>query len=156
MSRKQEYKVELTGEQRAELNRVNVSKSKKISAEVKTRAKVLLHLDEFGENPLKPDACAKKCKLHRETVYSLRKQFVKEGFEVTLYRKKRETPPVPPKVTGDVEAHIIATACSSAPEGKSKWTLSMIANKIVLDGIVESIDPSTIGRILKKQNISLT
>lgn len=48
-----------------------------------------------------------------------------------INRKKRETPPVPAKVTGEVEAHIIALACSDPPEGYSKWTLRFLADKTV-------------------------
>jgi hypothetical protein len=156
MSRKQEYKVELTSEQSTELNRIVASASKKLTPAAKKRAKVLLCLDEKGESPLKPEECARKCKLHRETIYGIRKQFITEGMEAAVYRKKRETPPVAPKVTGDVEAHIVATACSAAPEGKAKWTLKMIADKIVLDGVVSSIGKETVRRVLKKHSLSLT
>ena len=156
MSRKQIHKVELTDEQRNELSRIVVSPSKKLSNETKVRAKALLCLDEAGGKPLSPANTAKKCKLHRETVYDIRKQFAAEGLEAAVYRKKRETPPVEPKVTGDVQAHIIATACSAVPEGKTKWTLTMIANKIVLDGVIDSIGESTIRRTLKKLNSSRT
>ena len=99
---------------------------------------------------------AKKCKLHRENVYKIRKQFVVEGMDRVLCRKKRETPPVEPKITGDVEAHIIAVACSAPPDGRKAWTLKMIAEKIVLDGIVDSISDVSVMRTLKKHNTSLT
>jgi hypothetical protein len=56
---------------------------------------------------------------------------------------------------GDVEAHIIAIACSAAPKGKKAWTLQMIADKIVLDGLLESVSDVSIMRTLKKHNISL-
>jgi len=172
MPRKQEYKVQLTAKQRGELSAIVTSSSKKLSPETKSRAKALLCLDELGEKPLSPSDTAGKCKLHRETVYGIRKQFALEGLEAVVYRKKRDIPPTEPKVTGDVEARIIAVACSSVPEGKSKWTLQMpgrkrkpllllghaawIADKIVLDGVVPSIGKETIRRTLKKQNISLT
>jgi len=156
MSRKQEYKVQLTAEQRVELSAIVTSSSKKLSLETKSRAKALLCLDELGDKHLNPADTARKCKLHRETVYGIRKQFALEGLEAVVHRKKRVTPPTEPKVTGDVEAHIIAVACSSAPEGKSKWTLQMIADKIVFDGVVDSIGKETVRRTLKKRNISLT
>jgi transposase len=155
MSRKQEHRVELSEDQRKELTRIVVTTSKKVTTEAKTRAKVLLCLDETGESPQKPESAAAKCKIHRETVYSIRKQFAAEGLESAVYRKKRESPPVEPKVTGDVEAHIVAIACSAVPEGKSKWTLKMIADKIVMDGVVESIGKETVRRTLKKRGISL-
>ena len=156
MRRNQKYAVALTEDERKALLRIVESKSGKCSNTTKVRAKVLLNLDENGELPLSPAATAKKCKVTRETVYLIRSQYSAKGAESTVLRKKRETPPVPPKVTGDVEAHIIATACSAAPEGKSKWTLQMIADKIVLNGIVDSIDKETVRRTLKKRNLSLT
>ncbi|MCL1832583.1 MAG: hypothetical protein FWG45_06730, partial [Oscillospiraceae bacterium] len=75
--------------------------------------------------PLNVDETAKKCNLHPESVYTIRKDFIVFGMERITQRKKRETPPVEPKVTGDVEAHIIATACSQPPEGRAKWTLQL-------------------------------
>ena len=71
-----------------------------------------------------------------------------------LARKSRTTPPVPAKVTGEVEAHIIATCCSSPPKGKAAWSMQMIADKIVLDGIVDSISDETVRLVLKKRNSS--
>jgi transposase len=156
MARKQIHKVELSAEQRAKLERIVISVSKRLKQAAKRRAKALLLLDENGEEPLKPEAVAVKCKLHRETVYDIRKQFVKEGLEAAVYRKKRETPPIEPKVTGEVEAHIIATACSEPPKGRKRWTLELIANKIVLDGVVDGIGKETVRRTLKKRNLNLT
>jgi transposase len=155
MGRKAKHSVELTDIQRDEVQRIIKSSSKKISGELRARAKALLCLDELGENRLSPAEVANKAKLHRETVYELRAQFCKEGFEYALYRKKREAPPVAPKVTGDIEAHIIATACSAAPEGKSKWSLKMIANKVVLDD-GSGISYETVRRVLKKRGLSPT
>jgi hypothetical protein len=152
MGRKANYSIKLTDEQRSEVKRIIDSSSKKISVETKSRAKALFHLDESGENPLSPEKTAAKAKLHRETVYGIRKQFVTSGLEATLHRKEREVPAIIPKVTGDVEAHIIACACSSAPDGKSHWTMQMIADKIVLDGVIDSISDETVRRVLKKQN----
>ena len=155
MATKQKYSVKLTDEQRSELKKIVEAKAERFANEIKVRAKVLLNLDENGETPLTPAATAKKCKVVRETVYLIRKQFCTGGLE-SIYRKKRETPPVPPKVTGEVEAHIVAIACSSAPEGKNAWTLQMIADKIVLSGVVDSIGKETVRRTLKKQNSSHT
>jgi hypothetical protein len=156
MGRKANYMVMLTEEQRQEVKRIINSQSKKIPGETKDRAKALFYLDEGGENPLCPAKAAAKAKLHRETVYGVRKQFCTEGLEAALYRKKRENPPVAPKVTGEIEARIIACACSAAPEGKSRRTAKMIADKIVVDKHIDSISDDTIRRVLKKRNSSLT
>ena len=73
-----------------------------------------------------------------------------------MKRKKRATPPVPPKVTGDVEAHIIALAYGKPPEGYHKWTLRLLANTCVELNYAESLSHVTVSRILKKTNLILT
>jgi len=156
MGRKAKYSIKLTAEQRSEVKAITTSSSKNICNEAKARAKALLYLDECGENPLTPEKAARKAKLQLATVYELRKKFCTEGFEATLHRKIRETPPVEPKITGDVQAYIIAVACSAAPEGRSRWTLKMIADKIVLDGVIDSISDEAVRKVLKKRNLSRT
>jgi hypothetical protein len=152
---RQKYEIRLTGDDKTQLMRVYKSKSKNISSETRKRAKAILLLDLNSDKPLTPEQTASKCGLHRETVYGIRKEFVDEGFEIAINRKKRITPPVPPKITGDIEAHIITIACSVPPEGKSRWTLQMIADKVVLDGHLESISDVAIMNTLKKLNLSL-
>lgn len=149
------YVVKLSENERKELNKFIKSTSKKNTPQCKVHAKVLLCLDENYEKYFSPDQTAEKCKIHRENVYKIRKQYVLEGLDRVLNRKKREIPPVPPKVNGEVEAHIIATACSAAPEGFARWTMQMIADKIVLDGVIESISDETVRNTLKKRNINL-
>ena len=152
----QKYSVKLEDAERQELKKFIKSTSKKNTAQSKVHAKILLCIDENGETPLTVEQTSQKCKLHKDNVYKVIKQYCTEGMERVLKRKKRETPPIQSKVTGEVEAHIIATACSSAPEGRKSWTLQMIADKIVLDGVVDSIGKDTVRRTLKKRNISLT
>lgn len=82
--------------------------------------------------------------------------FILESIERILNRKKREVPPVEPKITGNVEAHIIATTCSEPPKGRKAWTLELIAEKVVLDGVLDSLSDTSVKRTLKKHNISLT
>jgi hypothetical protein len=86
----------------------------------------------------------------------VRTSYANNGLATTLSRKKRATPPVAPKVTGDVEAHIIALACGNPPEGYEKWTLRLLADKCVELNYAESLSHMTVARILKKTNISLT
>ena len=152
--KRQKYTVKLTLEERKKLKKTARSKASKEHA--KKHAKALLLLDENNPLKLTPEQTAQKVKLHVENIYKIRKQFVVEGMDRVLNRKKRETPPVEPKVTGEVEAHIVATACSSVPDGHSRWTLSLIAEKIVLDGLVDSISMETVRCTLKKLNLSLT
>jgi hypothetical protein len=83
----------------------------------------------------------------------MRKRFVEEGFEAALERKKRLTPPVI-KVDGEAEAKIIALTCGEPPEGYARWTLKLLAAKVVELGILESISSSGIGGVLKKTTLS--
>ena len=151
MATNQKYKVKLTDEQYSELNRIIVSASKKVTMETKARAKTLKYLYEG----LPPEEVAHKSKLHRQTVYDLRKRFCTEGFEVALHRKKREIPPVEPKVTGELEARIIALACSDVPQGSAKWTLRLLADKCVELHYIDALSHMTVSRLLKKHNLSL-
>ena len=151
----QKYVVKLTEEERKKLEAFIKSKSPKNTPQCKTHAKILLCLDVNSEKALTPEDTAKECKVHPESIYKIRKQYSLEGLKRVLYRKKRKTPPVPPKITGEIEACIIATACSSVPEGKNHWTLQMISNKIILDNVLDYVSNVTIMQVLKKHNISL-
>src|SRR2546422_6882957 len=86
-------------------------------------------------------------------VEQLKKRFVEEGFEAALSRKP-VTNVHRRKITGDDEAHLIALCCSQAPEGHERWTLRMLADKMVELDIGESVSQETIRRTLKKTNLN--
>jgi transposase len=94
---------------------------------------------------------AKQLHIHTNTVYLVRKSFAVNGMQAALERKKRLTPPNPPKVTGELEARIIALSCSTPPVGRSRWTLRLLADKTVELGYIDSISYDTVDRILKKR-----
>ena len=87
-------------------------------------------------------------------VEQLKKRFVEEGFDAALYRKP-VTNTHRRKITGDEEAHLIALCCSQAPEGRERWTLRMLADKMVELDIVDAVSHETIRRTLKKMNLNL-
>jgi transposase len=121
-----------------------------------TRANILLNLDEgLGEKREQTDV-AKICGVSTVTIYNVSKQYATEGLAAVLKRKKRDTPPVPSKITGEVEAKIIALCCGEPPEGRARWTLRLLEEKTIELGIVESISDNTIGRLLKKHRLNLT
>lgn len=152
---KQEYHVNLKAGECERLKK-HIS-SKKHSLESKKRAGVLQELDESdGRSPAPVKSIAARKGVSEGSVRKYRKQYATEGLEAVLQRKKRDTPPVPAKVTGEVEAHIIATCCSEPPAGKAAWTMQMIADKIVLDGIIDGISDETVRRVLKKRNSNPT
>lgn len=70
--------------------------------------------------------------------------FAEGGMEAALKRKERETPPVPSKFTGEVEARIVKLACSAAPEGRKRWMLELLAAEVVRLEILESISDNGI------------
>jgi hypothetical protein len=86
----------------------------------------------------------------------LKKRFVEEGLAVAIERKERLTPPREIQFGGEFEAHLIALACSEAPEGRSRWTVRLLAEKMVELQIVSSVSPMTVCNTLKKMNLSLT
>ena len=154
--------VKLTDEERAKLEGI-LRKGKHPAQQVK-RAKVLLALDQLSHYQNGPKrkymptlaGIAAKCEISTTTVNVISKQFVKEGLEATITRKKRETPPIEPIVDGEKEARIIALACSSPPEGYKRWTLRLLETKVVELRIMDHISDTTIGRVLKKTRSNRT
>lgn len=151
----QKYHVKLSETERKQL--AKHLRSKKTSMESKKHAQILLDLDEGRWEKI---PTMKHISSHRGvsvvTIWKTRKQYCTEGLARTLGRKTRATPPVAGKVTGEVEAHIIATCCSTPPKGKAVWSMQMIADKIVLDGVVDSISDETVRLVLKKRLSNLT
>lgn len=123
-----------------------------------TRARVLLMLDRTGKSDhVRYNRTAEYAGISVQAVYNMRDEYLaNQDIHAYLTRKKRETPPVPAKVDGRVEAEIIALACSEAPEGHSRWTLRLLAERVVALNIVDSISYVRVQQILKKRNISLT
>lgn len=152
MGRTVQNHVNLSVEERETLKK-HIS-AKKNSLESKKRAQILLDLDESQGTPALAKIIAAKRGVSHNSIVVLRMRFAEGGLDRALYRKKRATPPVEPKITGDVEAHIIATCCSKPPEGKCRWTLGMIMNRVVADGVIQSISGEAIRLVLKKRSLS--
>ncbi|MCL2107275.1 MAG: helix-turn-helix domain-containing protein [Oscillospiraceae bacterium] len=128
------------------------------SVRLVNRARVILALDRNGKKDhLRITRISDQVGLSRQAIYDIRDDFLaSETIESFLTRKKRETPPVPPKVTGEVEAQIIAIACSEPPEGYARWTVRLISGRTAELGIANGIGKSAVGDVLKKHNLSLT
>ena len=122
------------------------------------RARVLLMLDRTGKTDhVRYNRTAEYAGISVQAVYNMRDEYLaNQDIDAYLTRKKRETLPVPAKVTGKVEAEIIALACSEAPEGHARWTLRLLAEQAVKLDIIDSISYVRVRDILKKRNISLT
>jgi hypothetical protein len=128
------------------------------SARLIRRARTILALDRSGKKDhLRIGRVCEQVGLSREAVNTIRADFLAaESVSAFLTRKKRETPPVDPKITGEVEARIIALACSEPPEGRARWSLRLLAEKSVELEILDKLSHSSVERVLKKTNISLT
>lgn len=123
-----------------------------------TRARVLLLLDRSGKSDhVRYKRTAEYTGISVQAVYNMRDEFLNNhDVEAYLKRKKRETPPIKPKTDGKLEAQIIAMACSEPPEGCSRWTVRLLAERAVSLNYVDELSHMTVQRLLKKRNISLT
>ena len=138
------YIVRLTDDERDILRSV-VKKLKGSSQKVR-RAQMLLKADADG--PDRQIAEAFSCRT--KTVENVRQKLVTEGFDASLNRKKRDTPPRAKLLDGEQEARVIALRLGKPPEGYANWSLRLLAEKVVELEIVESISYETVRRTLKK------
>lgn len=151
--RRQGYVVQLSRKERERLERL-IRKGKS-SARQQTRARILLHADKDESGSAWNDAhIAEAVGCCEDLCGRVRKQYVNEGLEAVLTRKKRLTPPVPPIFDGEKEARLIQLACSPPPQGHAGWSLRLLENKVVELHIVEQASDNTIGRVLKKIGLS--
>jgi hypothetical protein len=146
------YRVTLTAEERQELQAM-VSAGKSAARKL-TRARVLLLADQAEGGPAQsdPEICA-SLGCGRATVERLRKLFVEEGLEESL-EPKPTTRVYERRLDGKAEAYLVATACGAPPEGRCRWTLQLLGDRLVALGHVESVSYETVRRTLKKTNSS--
>ncbi len=146
------YYVTLNEEEREQLKSM-IRKGKVAGYRIK-HAQILLKLDEIPENEgWSQEKIGEAYGAAIMTVSGVAKRYVLEGMEAALGRKEQENRHR--KIDGDVEAQIVAIACSEAPEGRERWTLQLIADEVVRLGIVESLSHTAVADTLKKTNLSL-
>jgi transposase len=142
--------LSLSDEQREHLD--NLIRSGNAPARVQTRARILLHTDR-SQGDQRPDhEVAQAVRVSPATVVRTRKAFLDEGLDAALYDKPR--PGAVPKITGEVEAKLVMLACSDPPTGRDRWTLRLLADKMVELGYIDSISNQTIGMRLKKTHLN--
>jgi transposase len=149
------YRVTLTAQERDELE--SLTKRGKTHARrfIHARALLLCDAGEFG-SPWSVADTAEALGVSSRSIEHLKKRFVEEGLESALERRPRETPPREVKLDGAFEARLIAMACSNPPEGYTRWTVRLLADKAVELHFTESVSQMSVHRILKKTNLSLT
>jgi transposase len=148
MPRNFRYTVRLNAAERQGL--IDLVTTGKRAASTMTRARILLRADVGPEGEAwDDDQIAEAFDTGLSTIHRVRQAFVEEGLEGALYRKK-PTGRQYRKLDGDQEARLIAVACSKAPEGRARWTLRLLADKLVELQVVESISPECVRTTLKK------
>jgi transposase len=148
------YKVTLSEEERSRLESLTRSAKTTAPQFVHARALLLCDAGPYGK-PWTVAQVAEALGITSRTVEHLKERFVEEGIDAALERRPRAKPP---KLTfdGGFSARLTALACSPAPEGRSRWTVRLLAEKIVELKIAPKISVMSVHRALKKTNLSLT
>ena len=156
MSRIVIYKVTLTADERNEL--AAITRKGKESARKVLFARALLLLDQGPEGTERwtVGRTAEAVGMSARTLEHLKKRMVEEGLDAALERKERETPPRAIVFDGAFEARLVKLACSPAPEGRSRWTIRLLRDKLIELKIVETVSTMTVYNTVKKMHLSLT
>lgn len=153
MSNRKIYRIKLTVEERDEFARVAQGRRGQlnIAAWKVQRANSMLMCDESEGGPAWPDErIAEAFGTTTRSLENWRKQAALQGPLSLLERKERATPPTAPILDGEKEARLTKIACSTPPNGRSRWTLQMLADELIALEIVDSISADTVGRVQKK------
>ncbi|MCB9137009.1 MAG: helix-turn-helix domain-containing protein [Caldilineaceae bacterium] len=148
------YKVTLTEEERAELK--TLIKTGKAAARKLNHARILLLSDEGPEGSGKTDSeIAEALDTGTRTIERVRKQFVTEGLEQAINPKPRPKRPDKVKIKGEIEEHLVELACSVPPEGRTRWTLHLLTDELVVLTSLDSLSTETVRKALKKKTLTL-
>jgi transposase len=143
------YVVTLTPDEREQLDAM--TRAGKRSARTITRARILLLADQGDGGPGWEDRrVAEALGCGHRTVERVRERFVTDGLDAALAHKPQDRPSREPVLDGAAEARLIALACEEAPGGRKRWTLRMLADRLVELEVVESVSRETVRRALKK------
>ena len=148
------YRITLTLREREELEVVFKTGKRAAKTILHARALLLLDAGEFGQY-WTVQKTAEAIGLSTRSLEHLKQRFVEEGLERALNRKIRVKPPREKIFDGEFEAHLIALACSEPPEGRTRWTVRLLSQKMVELEIVPTVSTMTVCNTLKKMNLSL-
>ncbi len=140
------YIVTLRAKERERLT--ELTKKGRVLARRRRTAQMLLKADR--RCGWKDQRIAEAFGVSVRTVERIRERFVEEGLEATLNPPRK--PRAPQKIDGDVEARLVTLACSAPPEGRQRWTLRLLADKLVELDVVDSISHEAVRLTLKKTN----
>lgn len=149
----EKFIVTLTPEERQQLDEL-VSKGRHSAAKV-INALILLNCDSSQDRKRRSsEEIAEVLQISARKIDRIKRRFVEEGVEAALERKP-STREFQYKIDGDVEAHLVALCCSNPPEGRSHWSLRLLADKVIELGYVDAISHETVRRTLKKRTQTL-
>lgn len=148
------YHVKLTRSERKEI--FEIADFAGTPKTLRKRCNILLLADEVTGKPIIQEEIAVRCGVSDVTAYQTIKDYAINGLEYVLRRRKHAEPPRKPKVTGEMEARIIALACGEPPEGFTRWTVRLLTQRVIELEIVEAIGRETIRTTLKKHSLNLT
>jgi transposase len=147
------YKVTLTDEERGQLQALIAAG--KAAARKLAHARILLKADASPGGPAWTDQrIVEALEVGVATVERVRQRFVEEGLEAALGRKKPDRPSRQRKLDGRAEARLIALACSAPPQGRTEWTMKLLADRLVELEVVDAVSDETVRRVLKKTRSS--
>jgi hypothetical protein len=143
------YRVTLTEDERSVLR--HLVSAGKAAARKLTHARILLLADASPEGPAKPDEVIRDAlEVGLSTIHRVRQRFVLESFDVALSPRPSPARPQKVKVHGAIEHALIELACSDPPKGRSRWTLQLLADQLVVLGQLPSVSLETVRQALKK------
>ena len=147
------YRVTLESKERKDL--VSLTRTVKTSGKLFRNGRALLLCDKGPDGPAwTVSRTAPALGVSTRTIEHLKRRFVEEGLEAALGRKPRPRKPRAVTFDGEFEARLVALACSPAPEGRTRWTVRLLAAKAVELGLAPRVSPMTVHRVLKKQTAS--
>ena len=146
------YRVSLTAEERTDLEQL-VS-SGRAAARKLTHARILLLADDSLGNERLDEEIVTALGVSPRTVSRVRQQLVTAGMEVALLRRQQPLRPNKIKIKGDVEQRLVQLACSDPPKGRCHWTLQLLADELVVLGLVNKVSTETVRQALKKTTSS--
>jgi transposase len=147
---KKKYPVILTQTERVHLKSLIAAGT--APARKLTHARILLKADQSPEGPAwVDDAVAEAVEVSQPTVCRVRKQYFEEGLEAALNRRSPNRE-YHRKLDGEQEARLVALACSEPPEGQARWSLRLLADRMVELEVVDDLSYQTVRRTLKKTN----
>lgn len=145
--------VKLTQEQRQQLEQL--IGSGRAPARKIMHAHILLKVDSSSDGPDWSDKQIQQAfGVGESTIWRVRRRFLEQGLDDALNRRPQPQRPEKRKLHGELEAHLIAITCGEKPEGEGRWSLRLLANKLVALGEVEEVSYETVRRTLKKTNSS--